>query len=273
MNPGVKTAVIGDFAQNPRYQGAGSSIVNPHSLDSFTELAEASELNSIGYAQGYSRYGKRSSRLIKDACRLASAAEKVLLFLGLDEYTEVEGLDRKDICIPANQIELLDEIYKVNQEIVIVLSSGAAVEMPWLSKAKALLHGYLSGQAGAGALLNIITGKSNPSGKLAETYPLNYEDVPSATNYPGSEATVEYREGLYIGYRYFSSIQKKVLFPFGFGLGYTEFEYSDLIITEENVTCTLRNTGTRAGAEIAQLYVRGKSDKVFQTRSGIERIY
>lgn len=264
LAPNTTVAVIGDFANEARYQGAGSSIVNPHKLDSFLNLLENSELNSIGYAQGFKRYGGRSSKLIKKACQLAKKADKVLLFLGLDEFSEVEGLDRQNMNIPQNQIELMEALFKVNPNIILVLSSGSAVEMPWLNNVKGLIHGYLAGQAGAGALLNIITGKVNPSGKLAETYPIVYKDIPSAANFPGEEASVEYREGIYVGYRYFNTVEKKVLFPFGYGLSYTEFKYSRIEVNRKDVSFNVKNTGKRAGSEIAQLYIHCPSKEIFR---------
>ncbi|MCY9291017.1 glycoside hydrolase family 3 C-terminal domain-containing protein, partial [Bacillus haynesii] len=146
----------------------------------------------------------------------------------LDEVTEAEGLDRQNMKIPENQIELLHALYKVNANIVAVLSCGSVVEMPWIDKVKGLVHGYLSGQAGASAILRVLTGEVNPSGKLAETYPIRYEDTPSFYHFPGKEISVEYREGPYIGYRYYDTAGVKVLFPFGYGLSYTTFEYTDI---------------------------------------------
>ncbi|WP_017471340.1 beta-glucosidase family protein [Amphibacillus jilinensis] len=257
-------AVIGDFARETRYQGAGSSIVNPTFLDHPLDLLEETELNSIGYEQGFDRYGKRSTRKINKACALAEQADVVLLYMGLDEVTEAEGLDRQSMDIPANQIELLDALYEVNPNIVVVLSCGAAVEMPWMTKVKGLVHAYLSGQAGAKAVQRIITGAVNPSGKLAETYPLRYEDTPASHQFPGKEVSVEYREGPYIGYRYYDTADVNVLFPFGYGLSYTSFGYSDIKVSEEGVTFNITNTGEVAGKEVAQLYVRCQSKAIFR---------
>lgn len=259
-----KVAIIGDFAKLPRYQGAGSSIVNPTKLDNTLDVLNKTDFNMVGYEPGYERFGRKNAQLLNAATNLAKQADYVLYYMGLDEVREEEGLDRTDIKLPDNQIELLEALSKVNENIIVVLSCGAVVEMPWLSKAKALVHGYLSGQAGARAVINVVTGKVNPSGKLAETYPLAYEDVSSAKHFPGKEVSVEYREGMYIGYRYYSTAGVPVQFPFGYGLSYTQFEYGNLNIQEDQVSFTIKNVGTRAGAEIAQLYVGMKSDVIFR---------
>ncbi|GFP76526.1 beta-glucosidase family protein [Clostridium fungisolvens] len=264
LKPGTKVGVIGDFAKNPRYQGAGSSVVNPTKLDKTFECLDESGIVSLGYAPGFKRYGKKSSKLIREACELAQKAEVVLLYLGLDEATEAEGLDRQNMKLPQNQIDLLEEVSKVNSNIIAVLSCGSVVEMPWIYKVKGLLHGYLGGQAGARAMLRIISGDVNPSGKLAETYPISYEDTPSFNNFPGKEVTVEYREGIYIGYRYYDTADIEVLFPFGYGLNYTTFEYSDIEVNREGVTFKIKNIGKFAGKEVAQLYIGCTSKNIFR---------
>lgn len=269
-------AVIGDFAGNPRYQGAGSSIVNPTRLESFQESAAAAAFRIAGFEPGFERYGKKSSGRLKRAVRLAKEADTVLLFLGLDEVTEAEGQDRRHMALPENQVHLLDALWEVNRDIVVVLSCGSAVEMPWIDKAKGVVHGYLSGQAGAGGLLNVLSGQVNPSGKLAESYPLRYEDTPSAPYFPGQEATVEYREGPYVGYRYFDTADKELLFPFGYGLSYTTFRYSDLEIEETGVSFRITNSGERDGAEIAQLYIGLPGSAIFRPcreLKGFAKIY
>ena len=264
IHHGVKVAIIGEFAKEARYQGAGSSIVNPTVLDHTLDgLAEAG-LTSVGYEPGFERYGKRSRGKIAKACDLAKQADVVLLYIGLDEVTEAEGLDRQNMKLPENQVELLNALYEANPNIVAVLSCGSAVEMPWIGKVKGLVHGYLSGQAGAKAILGVLTGKVNPSGKLAETYPLRYEDTPSYYHFPGKEVSVEYREGPYIGYRYYDTAKVEVLFPFGYGLSYTAFAYSDVQVDRDGVTFKITNTGSMPGKEIAQLYVGCKSGDVFR---------
>ena len=257
-------AVIGDFAKFPRYQGEGSSKINPTKLDSGLDALKAAGVNVVGYAPGYHRGGKANSSLIQKACGLAKEAEVVLLWLGLDEGGEAEGVDRDTMTLPQNQLALLDALSRVNPNIVVVLSCGCSVEMTWDSKVKALLHGYLGGQAGAQAQAALLTGAANPSGKLSETIPLCYEDVPSARYYPGREATSEYREGIYVGYRYYDTAQKPVKYPFGFGLSYTSFAYSNLEIGEDQVRFRIRNTGSRYGEEIAQLYIHSETGGMFR---------
>lgn len=186
---------------------------------------------------------------------LAKMAEIVLLYIGLDEISESEGLDRKHMRIPESQIRLLTKIRSVNPNVVADLSAGSSVEMPWVRDCKAVVHGYLSGQAGARAMLRVLTGQVNPSGKLSETYPFRYDDTPSALYFPSKERNAEYREGLYVGYRYFETAGVTVRFPFGFGLSYTTFSYEDLKITGNEVSFVLGNTGRADGAEIVQLYI------------------
>lgn len=276
LNQGAKVAIIGDFAREPRYQGAGSSIVNPTILESTLDCLAESGLQSIGFEPGFNRYGKKSKRKVNQACELAKKADVVLLYIGLDEVTEAEGLDRTNMKLPQNQIDLIHALSVVNQNIVAVLSCGAAIEMPWINKLKGLVHSYLSGQAGAKAILRVLTGEVNPSGKLAETYPLRYEDTPSYHHFPGKEVSVEYREGLFIGYRYYDTADIEVLFPFGYGLSYTTFEYSDLQVDRQGVTFTLTNTGKVPGMEIAQLYVGCQSSKIFRPKKelkGFTKVY
>ncbi len=261
---GTKVAVIGDFAQTPRYQGAGSSVVNPTKLDSTLGVIDQFPLDVVGFEKGYPRVGAGDSQMQAAAVELARKADVVLLYLGLDEISESEGLDRSHMRLPQSQIDLLHAVSKVNENIVVVMSAGSAVEMPWLSECKAMVHGYLCGQAGAGAVLKAILGQINPSGKLSETYPLAYEDVPSAPYFPAKERSVEYREGLYVGYRYFETVKKDVLFPFGFGLSYTTFEYSDLAVSDQEVSFTLTNTGKVDGAEVAQIYVSARAPRIYR---------
>ncbi len=266
LSQGQKVAVIGDFASFPRYQGAGSSIVNPTKLDNTLDVFGDSGLSLTKYAQGYDRYGKSKPALLNEAVEAAKHAEIVLFYLGLDEDSEAEGLDRTTLQIPQNQIEVFNALKAVNKNIVAVLSCGSVVDMSWAEGAKAIVHGYLSGQAGARAALNVITGKINPSGRLAETYPMVYEDVASSSHFPGKEVSVEYRESLYIGYRYFTTAGVPVKYPFGYGLSYTDFDYSNLKVTESGATFTIKNIGTVDGAEVAQLYVSKSSDVIFRPK-------
>ena len=261
---GSKVAVIGDFAKNPRYQGAGSSMVNSTQVDVLLDKLLDSELNVIGYQQGFDRHGKPDAALQKSACELATQADTVILCMGLDEIAESEGLDRSNLHLAQNQVDLLQAVAAVNPKIVVVLYSGSVVETPWLDNCQALLYAALGGQAGAGAVADALTGKVNPCGKLAETWPLAYADVPSAADFATRRKTVEYREGLYIGYRYFTTAEKAVRFPFGYGMSYTTFAYSDLAADEQGVSLTVTNTGSVAGTEIVQLYVAKKNSELFR---------
>lgn len=261
---GTKVAVIGDFAKNPRYQGAGSSMVNSTQVDVLLDKLIDSELNVIGYQQGFDRHGKPDAALQKSACELAAQANAVILCMGLDEIAESEGLDRSNLRLAQNQVDLLQAVAAVNPKIVVVLYSGSVVETPWLDNCQALLYAALGGQAGAGAVADALTGKVNPCGKLAETWPLTYADIPSAADFATRRKTVEYREGLYIGYRYFTTAEKAVRFPFGYGMSYTTFAYSDMAADEQGVSLTVTNTGSVAGTEIVQLYVAKKNSELFR---------
>lgn len=261
---GGSVAVIGDFAKTPRYQGAGSSLVNSTRVDNALDALRAEGVRIVGFEPGYRRGGGRSSRLCAKACELAMRAETVLLFLGLDEGGEAEGIDRSDMRLPENQLELLAALSAVSRNIVVILSCGGAVEMPWQQRARAVVHGFLGGQAGATAMARLLTGKANFSGKLSETVPLRYEDMPSAPYYPGREKTSEYREGLFVGYRYFDTAQKPVLYPFGYGLSYTQYRYSDLEISGDTVSFSVENTGKMSGTEVAQLYIAPKTNGTFR---------
>ena len=261
---GSKVAVIGDFAKNPRYQGAGSSMVNSTQVDVLLDKLIDSELNVIGYQQGFDRHGKPDAALQKSACELATQADTVILCMGLDEIAESEGLDRSNLRLAQNQVDLLQAVAAVNPKIVVVLYSGSVVETPWLDNCQALLYAALGGQAGAGAVADALTGKVNPCGKLAETWPLAYADVPSAADFATRRKTVAYREGLYIGYRYFTTAEKAVRFPFGYGMSYTTFAYSDMAADEQGVSLTVTNTGSVAGTEIVQLYVAKKNSELFR---------
>ena len=261
---GSKVAVIGDFAKNPRYQGAGSSMVNSTQVDVLLDKLIDSELNVIGYQQGFDRHGKPDAALQKSACELATQADTVILCMGLDEIAESEGLDRSNLRLAQNQVDLLQAVAAVNPKIAVVLYSGSVVETPWLDNCQALLYAALGGQAGAGAVADALTGKVNPCGKLAETWPLAYADIPSAADFATRRKTVEYREGLYIGYRYFTTAEKAVRFPFGYGMSYTTFAYSDMAADEQGVSLTLTNTGSVAGTEIVQLYVAKKNSELFR---------
>lgn len=309
LKSGSKVALIGSFAENPRYQGAGSSIVNPTQINKITELLKKAvpknkpykqglgtatvveipvvssvveeslgehTLDFIGYEPGFHRYGKKNGGMLNKAVALAKKADVALIFLGLDEVSEAEGLDREHIKIPANQIALYKAVRAAAKKVVVILSCGSCVELDWADDADALVYACLSGQACADAILNVITGAVNPSGKLAETFANKYEDCSSASHFPGKMLTVEYREGPYIGYRYFDTANIPVKYPFGFGLSYTSFEYSDIKADKKGVSFKITNTGAVAGKEIAQLYVGMPDGKVFRPAKelkGFAKVY
>ncbi len=264
LKPGSKVAVIGEFAKKARYQGAGSSVVNCTKLEHTMDVIGNFDFDVAGYEPAYPRHGKTDPALIGKAMELARSADYVLMYLGLDEISESEGLDRSTLAIPQCQIEALKAVCGANPNVIVVLSAGSAVEMPWLNCCKALVHGYLCGQAGASAVLKVILGEVNPSGKLSESYPVKYEDCPSAPYFPAKERTVEYREGLFVGYRYYETAHVPVTFPFGFGLSYTTFAYSNLSVTPTAATFTITNTGVRDGAEVAELYVHAKNPRIYR---------
>ena len=264
LKKGARVALIGDFAFDPRYQGAGSSMVNTTMLDNMADLIGQYDLVPVGTSKGYKRTGEEDTALAKEAVDLARTADVVLYCFGLDELSESEGVDRTHMRIPQNQISLLESLARVNKNVVGILSAGAPVEMPWHYCLKGLLHGYLYGQAGAGAMLDILTGRVNPSGRLNETYPVRYEDTPAFRYYPSEERNSEYREGLYVGYRYYDTSKVRVMYPFGFGLSYTEFTFSDLKVDGTGAAFTVTNTGKADGAEVAQLYVGLPGAKVYR---------
>ena len=265
LKEGAEVVVIGDFAKVPRYQGAGSSLVNPaKEPESILNEIAGSGLKRTAYEQGYVRNRKIDKKLVEAAVNAAKTAKTVLIFAGLDEISESEGLDRTHMHMPAAQNALIHAVARVNPNVIVVLSAGSSVEMPWYSEVKGIVHGYLGGQAGASAMLNVLTGKVCPSGRLNETYPLHYEDTPAYRYYPSKERSSEYREALYVGYRYYTTVGKKVRFPFGFGLSYTSFSYKDLKVGEKGVTFTVKNEGKVRGTEVPQLYVGRTSDTVFR---------
>lgn len=264
LNPGAKVAVIGEFAQKARYQGAGSSVVNCTKLDHTMDVIKDFDLNVVGFESGYPRHGAANPEMERKAVELAKQADYVLLYLGLDEISESEGLDRSHMKLPDSQVHLLKAVSEANANIIIVMSAGSAIEMPWLDQCKAMVHGYLCGQAGAKAVLRVIMGEVTPSGKLSESYPLKYEDCSTANYFPAKERSVEYREGLFVGYRYYNTANVPVLFPFGYGLSYTTFEYSAIQLDGKKVTFTLTNTGDRDGAEVAQLYIHAENPSIYR---------
>ena len=271
LQQGSRVAIVGEFAEKPRYQGAGSSLVNPTQVENLLDNLKGKGLNLTGFARGYSRENPRGdAELIQEAVQLCAGADVVLLCMGLDERSEIEGQDREHLELPESQTILLHAISRVNPNIVLVLSGGAPFRMPESKLFRAAIHGYLSGQAGAGAMANALLGKVNPSGKLNETWPLALEDTPCHRYYPGKMRTCEYREGLYVGYRYYDTAGIPVRYPFGHGLSYTTFAYSDLKADARSVTFTLTNTGTVDGAEVAQVYISCKNSKIFRPKKELK---
>lgn len=268
-----KLAVIGAFAEKPRYQGGGSSHIRPTQIDQ--PLAELRKLagnsTEIVYAQGYViDSDENDPALLDEAKQAAGAAEAVIIFAGLPDRYESEGYDRTHLRMPANQEQLIEAIAEVQSNVIVVLMNGSPIEMPWIERAQAVLEAYLGGQAVGGAIADLLFGKSNPSGKLAETFPQKLSDNPSFLNFPGEGDRVEYREGIFVGYRYYDTKQVQPLFPFGHGLSYTSFDYSDVKLSskqirdneELEVQVTVTNTGERAGKETVQLYVRDVESSV-----------
>ncbi|PFO66989.1 glycosyl hydrolase [Bacillus cereus] len=260
-------AVIGEFAKQPRYQGGGSSHINPTKLESILEEIEmvSGEKTNILFAQGYDLASDDvDENMINEAKKVAESADTAVLFVGLPDRYESEGFDRKHLQMPKNHVQLIEAIAEVQNNIVIVLSNGAPIEMPWIGKVKGILEGYLGGQALGGAIADILFGDANPSGKLAETFPKVLSDNPSYLNFPGEGDKVEYKEGVFVGYRYYDKKQIEPLFPFGFGLSYTNFEYSNISIDKKEIKDTdtvsvrvnVKNTGSIAGKEIVQLYIK-----------------
>ncbi|MGE8205474.1 glycoside hydrolase family 3 C-terminal domain-containing protein [Heyndrickxia sp. NPDC080065] len=279
-------AVIGGFAQTPRYQGGGSSHIVPTKLENILEEIKSvsSTDTNVLYAQGYNLNNDEvEEALIKEATEAAVAADTVVLFVGLPDRYESEGYDREHLRMPENHIKLIEAVAEVNPNIVVVLSNGAPIEMPWLDKVKAVLEGYLGGQALGGAIADLLFGDANPSGKLAETFPKVISDNPSFLNFPGEGDKVEYKEGIFVGYRYYDKKNIDPLFPFGYGLSYTSFEYSNLIVDKKeikdtdslNVTVSVKNIGNVTGKEIVQLYVQDVASSVVRPEKelkGFEKV-
>ncbi len=252
----AKIAVIGDMAKTARYQGSGSSKVNATKVDNLLdELSAAEGITVTGYSQGYDRRGASNPGLITEAVSVANTADTVVVCMGLDERSESEGLDRSHLLIPQVQIDMLEELKKTGKKIVVVLVAGSAVETDWIEGVNAVLYISLSGQAGASAAARVLTGVVNPSGHLAETWPLHYADVPNAEIYPEAQRDSVYREGPFVGYRYYETAHVPVRFPFGYGLSYSTFEYSNLRIDDNGVNFTVTNTSAVAGDEVTQMYV------------------
>ena len=271
LKKGTKTAFIGGFAKKPRYQGSGSSHINSTYVPSLLELTENQD--EISYAEGFSLTDYTvNEALEEEAIKLAEECENVVIFAGLPDRFETEGVDRKHLKLPENQNHLIARITKINANTVVVLHNGAPVEMPWIGEVPAVLEMYLGGDGLSEATLSILYGDTNPSGKLAETFPLKLEDNPSYLNFPGENGVSHYNEGIFVGYRYYDKKKMNVLFPFGHGLSYTKFSYENMTLSKEKfqegevlqVSFTLKNIGDRAGAEAVQLYIGAADSKVIR---------
>jgi beta-glucosidase len=269
LSPSRKIALIGAFAEKPRYQGSGSSHIQPTKLSTLLDALKE-QYPDLTYARGYRlETGEVDEALLDEAVRAARAADVAVVCAGLTDIYESEGFDRAHLKLPASHDALIEAVAAARPETVVVLSNGAPVEMPWITKVPAVLEAYLAGQAGGLAIADILTGKTNPSGKLAESFPLRLEDTPCYLNFPGSRERVEYREGVFVGYRHYDSVKEAVLFPFGHGLSYATFEYADLLVSgmpddggSVTASVTVKNTGSVAGKETVQFYVSPKSREV-----------
>jgi len=275
---GAKIAVVGELAKTMRYQGTGSSRVNPKKLTSFIDYLDDIKAEYT-YFQGYENDAEEINKnLIKKAAAGVADAETVIVFAGLTDSYEVESADRKHLDLPEAHIKLIDAVATANKNVIVVLSGGSPVTMPWLSNARAVLNMYLCGCAGGKACYRLLFGEVNPSGKLAETYPLNLTDNPAYLYFLMGPQTVEYRESIFVGYRYFDTAKKDVLFPFGFGLSYTNFEYSDLTLSSEKigasdkliVSFNVKNVGTREGKEVVQVYVKDVKSTIFREEKSLK---
>ena len=255
-------AIIGEFANLPRYQGAGSSQVMPTQLDCLRD--ELCHRLKLTFARGFRRgHSRPEPKLIEEAVEVAKAAPVVLLCVGLEEISECESLERPSMDLPESQIALIRAVCKANPNVVLVLSGGSPFRLPSLNY-RAVIHGYLGGQAGASAMARALMGDCNPGGALSETWPFELGDAPCYSNYPSQDPTAQYREGLYVGYRYYTTADVPVRWPFGHGLSYTTFDYGDLEATNRQVSFTVTNTGSREGSAVCQIYISGRLGKVFR---------
>ncbi|WP_062514678.1 glycoside hydrolase family 3 C-terminal domain-containing protein [Halobacillus sp. KGW1] len=270
----ASVALIGSFVKQPRIQGGGSSHINPTRVDDVVEeVKKTTGTDRVTYAEGYPLENDAIDEArIEEACTTAAAADVAVLFAGLPDRYESEGYDRKHLELPENHRALIERVAAVQPNVIVVLSNGAPVEMPWLDEVPAVLEGYLGGQAFGGAVADLLFGDKTPSGKLAETFPVRLVDNPSYLNFPGEGDVVEYKEGLFVGYRHYDAKQIEPLFPFGHGLSYSTFEYSSLMIdshdiddTEEvEVSVDVMNTGSVEAKETVQLYVRDTESSVIR---------
>ncbi|MDR2655250.1 MAG: glycoside hydrolase family 3 C-terminal domain-containing protein [Oscillospiraceae bacterium] len=264
LKPGAKVAVIGGFARSPRYQGAGSSKINPTRIGGAYDELEKYGFD-LSYAEGYKGL-EPDLDLIKQAETAAKDADIALVFAGLPDEYESEGFDRRSFEMPQSHMQLIGAVAKANPNTVVVLQLGSAVATGWAENVKALLVSYLGGQASGEGAADVLAGKVCPGGRLAETWPLALEDNPSFRNFPGGRKTVEYRESVFVGYRYYDTAKKAVAWPFGFGLSYTSFAYGGIKTDGNIISFTVTNTGSVAGAEVAQVYAGLPDSKIFRPK-------
>ena len=267
LNKEEKLCFIGEFFEKMRYQGAGSSMINPALLTTVKEAFDKQNIDYV-YSRGYEENEtKLAEDLLKEALDKSKDFSKVIVFAGLTDYEESEGGDRLNMSLPNNQIKLINSLIEANKKIVLVLFGGSVVELPFFDKVSSILNMFLPGQNGGDAAYKILFGKVNPSGKLAETWPVKYEDVPYGSEF-GKNKQLVYKESVYVGYRYYSTANKEVRFPFGYGLSYTSFEYKDLHVNEDKeklfVSLKVKNVGDYDGKEIVQLYVKGPESDFFK---------
>ncbi|GHV42647.1 glycosyl hydrolase [Spirochaetia bacterium] len=270
LNKKCKAAFIGEFAVNPRYQGGGSSHINAYKVTSAVMAATGIPYE---YAEGFkTKESVTNQKLLAEAVELAKGSDVVVVFAGLTDVIESEGYDRKTLALPENQNALIEAVAEVNPKTVVVLHNGSPVAMPWKDKVAAILDMYLGGEDVGAAAIALLYGNANPCGKLAETFPLKLSDNPSFLNFPGENGHVEYREGVFVGYRYYDKKEMDVLFPFGYGLSYTAFEYNDLTLDKTHMTdtetltvsCKIKNTGEYTGKEIVQVYIRNYGGNIIR---------
>jgi beta-glucosidase len=274
-----RVALIGLFAKEPRYQGAGSSQVTPPRIDNAYEAFSKVGGVQLDFVPGYLMDGTTSEGLLSDAKQIAVNADAAIVFVGLPDSYEIEGVDRSTIELPNGHNRLVDAVSSVQPRTVVVLSSGSAVAMPWADRVPAIIESWLGGQAGAGAVIDVITGRENPSGKLSETFPIRLEDTPAYPHFPGRDGKSQYGEGIFTGYRHYDTKKIDPLFSFGHGLSYTTFSYLDLRADSTSIKdddgarvhVVVKNTGGRSGCEVVQLYVREHASRVPRPEKELRR--
>ena len=275
-----KVVLCGAMAENVRYQGAGSSHINPFKLSNILEYMQMQD-NTVVYYPAYELDGERNEEKLKQAIDGSKDAEVVVVAIGLPDSYESEGYDREHMKLPESHNELIHELVKIKKDIVVVLMGGSPVEMPWAKDVNAILNLYLSGQAAGEAAVNLLYGKANPSGKLAETYPISYQDCSSSETFGVNTRQVEYAESIYVGYRYYDKAGIPVQFPFGYGLSYTTFDVSNLRVSKDNINfatanptitvqCKVKNTGNVAGAQVIQVYLSDKTQDIFKANKELK---